>query len=150
MGTRPDPRIIIALDYPNAESALRLVDALDPNRCALKVGLQLFIAAGPALVENLVTRGFRVFLDLKLKDIPTTVALACDVAADLGVWMVNLHADGAQKMMIAARECLDRRTGPKPLLAAVTVLTSMEDRDLERIGIVICQCASWQVGFLGQ
>jgi orotidine-5'-phosphate decarboxylase len=128
-----DPRIIVALDFPGQAQALALVERLDPQRCALKVGKELFTRAGPALVETLVRRGYRVFLDLKFHDIPNTVAAACDAAADLGVWMVNLHASGGRHMMEAARERLAAHTHP-PLLIAVTVLTSMDRTDLAEIG----------------
>ena len=129
----PDPKIIVALDYPVASQALALVDRLDPLRCALKVGKELFTRAGPPLVEALVGRDFRIFLDLKFHDIPNTVAAACDAAADLGVWMVNLHASGGRRMMEAARERLAARP-QAPLLIAVTVLTSLGREDLTEIG----------------
>jgi orotidine-5'-phosphate decarboxylase len=129
----PDPKIIVALDYPVASQALALVDRLDPRRCALKVGKELFTRAGPPLVEALVGRDFRIFLDLKFHDIPNTVAAACDAAADLGVWMVNLHASGGRRMMEAARERLAARP-QAPLLIAVTVLTSLGREDLTEIG----------------
>jgi orotidine-5'-phosphate decarboxylase len=128
-----DPKIIVALDYAAAAPALALVDRLDPERCALKVGKELFTRAGPNLVETLGRRGFRVFLDLKFHDIPNTVAAACDAAADLGVWMVNLHASGGRRMMEAASERLAARR-QAPLLIAVTVLTSLDRDDLTEIG----------------
>jgi orotidine-5'-phosphate decarboxylase len=127
------PKIIVALDYAAAAPALALVDRLDPGRCALKVGKELFTRVGPGLVETLVRRGFRVFLDLKFHDIPNTVAAACDAAADLGVWMVNLHASGGRRMMDAARERLAAHS-KAPLLIAVTVLTSLDRDDLAEIG----------------
>jgi len=127
------PKIIVALDYPAATPALALTSRLDPQRCAVKVGKELFTRAGPGLVETLVDRGFRVFLDLKFHDIPNTVAAACDAAADLGVWMVNLHASGGRRMMEAAQERLGARTDA-PLLIAVTVLTSLDRDDLTEIG----------------
>lgn len=127
------PRIVVALDFPGQAQALALVERLDPQRCALKVGKELFTRAGPALVGALVRRGYRVFLDLKFHDIPNTVAAACDAAADLGVWMVNLHASGGRRMMEAARERLAAHAYP-PLLIAVTVLTSMDSTDLAEIG----------------
>lgn len=127
------PKIIVALDYSRPGPALALVDRLNPERCALKVGKELFTGAGPSLVETLVGRGFRVFLDLKFHDIPNTVAAACDVAADLGVWMVNVHASGGRRMMEAAQERLAARTHA-PLLIAVTVLTSLDRDDLTEIG----------------
>jgi orotidine-5'-phosphate decarboxylase len=129
------PKIIVVLDYPDATSALRLVDHLSPELCGLKVGKELFTAAGPAFVEKLVARGFCIFLDLKYHDIPNTVANACKAAAKLGVWMINVHALGGFKMMEAARAALDSLTGPKPLLIAVTVLTSATQEDLQRLHI---------------
>jgi orotidine-5'-phosphate decarboxylase len=129
-----EPRVIVALDYAGAAAALRLVDRLDPTQCRLKVGKELFTAAGPAFVESLVARGYGVFLDLKYHDIPNTVAAACRAAATLGVWMLNVHALGGIDMMRAAREAL--AGGPaRPRLIAVTVLTSMADADLVRLGI---------------
>ena len=131
-----DHYVIVALDFANAESALTFVRQLDSKYCALKVGFELFVAAGPALVEALVSQGFRVFLDLKFHDIPNTVASACAAASKLGVWMVNIHASGGPKMITAAREALDRQaTGPAPLLIAVTVLTSMDQDTLHQIGV---------------
>jgi orotidine-5'-phosphate decarboxylase len=129
-----DPRIIIALDYPNALPALALADRLEPSLCRLKVGKQLFTATGPALLEELMQRGFEVFLDLKFHDIPNTTAQACKAAADLGVWMVNVHALGGRKMLEAAREAIARSVR-QPKLIAVTLLTSMAQQDLAEIGI---------------
>lgn len=130
----PTP-IIVALDYPAVASAMVIVDKLDPKRCALKVGKELFVRGGPVLVGTLVDRGYRVFLDLKFHDIPNTVAGACDAAADLGVWMMNLHASGGQEMMEKARDRLDKRSGPRPLLIAVTVLTSLDGPAMEQVGL---------------
>lgn len=130
-----DPKIIIALDYPEAGPALALADRLQPSLCRLKVGKELFTAAGPALLEQLMNRGFEVFLDLKFHDIPNTVAQACKAAAGLGVWMVNVHALGGRKMLDAAREAL-ANTGRRPKLIAVTLLTSMAQGDLDDLGIV--------------
>ncbi len=127
-------RIIIALDYPDAEAAKDLVARLDPARCRLKVGKELFTAAGPAFVSELVEQGFDVFLDLKFHDIPNTVAGACKAAAELGVWMLNVHALGGGRMMAAAREAIDNAEH-KPLLIAVTILTSMGPAELEQIGL---------------
>jgi len=127
-------KIIVALDYADTTSALALVARLDPALCRLKVGKELFTVAGPELVRTLVARGFEVFLDLKFHDIPNTVAAACRAAAELGVWMVNVHASGGRRMMAAAQEALaglDRR----PLLIAVTVLTSMSAEDLAEVGV---------------
>ncbi len=134
MTPHPDPRIIVALDYPAASPALELAARLDPAACRLKVGKELFTRAGPGLVESLGRLGFEVFLDLKFHDIPNTVAAACAAAADLGVWMVNLHASGGRRMMEAARERLDRLPR-RPLLIAVTVLTSLERADLAETGL---------------
>lgn len=129
-----DPRVIVALDYADARSALALVERLDPAMCRLKVGKELFTVAGPALVKSLVDRGFGVFLDLKYHDIPNTVASACRAAAGLGVWMLDVHASGGRAMLHAAREALARESSP-PLLIAVTVLTSLSVTDLGELGI---------------
>jgi orotidine-5'-phosphate decarboxylase len=134
MAVVSDPRVIVALDYPDAGEALALARRLDPERCKLKVGKELFVRAGPALVGTLAELGFKVFLDLKFHDIPNTVAQACKAAADLGVWMVNVHASGGLKMMCAAREAVHRVAHP-PRLIAVTVLTSMAGEDLRQIGL---------------
>jgi orotidine-5'-phosphate decarboxylase len=125
--------IIVALDYDNAPAAMALADNLDPALCRVKVGNELFTRAGPALVEQLQTQGFEVFLDLKYHDIPNTVAAAVRSAADLGVWMVNVHAGGGSRMMEAAREAADAASH-QPLLIGVTVLTSMSEADLVELG----------------
>ena len=127
------PRVIVALDFPAEAPALALVERLDPAMCRLKVGKELFTRLGPRFVEGLVARGFDVFLDLKYHDIPNTVAAACAAAADLGVWMVNLHASGGRRMMVAAREQLAQRQ-VRPLLIAVTILTSLATEDLVEVG----------------
>jgi len=127
-------KIIVALDFPDAASALALVDRLDPALCRLKVGKELFTVAGPDLVRALVARGYEVFLDLKFHDIPNTVAAACRAAAGLGVWMMNVHAAGGRRMMQAAREAL-AELPQRPLLIGVTVLTSMSAEDLAETGI---------------
>lgn len=129
-----DPRIIVALDYPEAAPALALIDRLQPALCRLKVGKELFTVAGPGLIEQLQQRGFEVFLDLKFHDIPNTAAQACKAAASLGVWMVNVHALGGRKMLEAAREAIVNST-KQPRLIAVTLLTSMTQQDLADIGI---------------
>lgn len=129
-----DPKIIVALDYATTEAASALVARLDPRLCKLKVGKELFTAAGPAWVEHLVGQGYGVFLDLKFHDIPHTVAQACKAAAALGVWMLNVHALGGRAMMTAAREAIDN-TPNRPKLIAVTVLTSMGANDLADLGI---------------
>ena len=129
-----DPRIIVALDYPQAAPALALAQRLDASTCRLKVGKELFTAAGPHLVEQLQKLGFEVFLDLKFHDIPNTTAQACKAAAGLGVWMVNVHALGGKRMMEAAQEAL-ANIQKRPKLIAVTILTSMAQEDLHGIGI---------------
>ena len=126
--------LIVALDFPRAELALAMAARLDPQQCRLKVGKELFTSAGPALVEALQKRGFQVFLDLKFHDIPATVAGACRAAVSLGVWMLNVHASGGRAMLEAARAAVDQSPGPKPLLIAVTVLTSLASQDLREIG----------------
>ena len=127
-----DPRIIVALDFSSAEQALLLAKKLDPMLCRVKIGKELFTAAGPMIVEKLMSKDFEVFLDLKFHDIPNTVANACRVAADLGVWMINVHALGGKKMLVAARDALPLG-GTK--LIAVTLLTSIGPDDLESIGL---------------
>lgn len=129
-----DPKIIVALDYTTARPALEMAARLDPTLCRVKVGKALFTAAGPVLVETLVARGFGVFLDLKFHDIPNTVAEACQAAAQLGVWMLNVHASGGRAMMAAAREAISNARVP-PKLIAVTVLTSLAERELDDIGL---------------
>lgn len=126
--------VIVALDYDNQRSALALADKLDPSQCRLKVGKELYTAVGPELVSGLVSRGFEVFLDLKFHDIPNTVAKAIGAAADLGVWMANVHASGGTRMMAAAKQALQQR-GSAMRLIAVTVLTSMDESDLRELGI---------------
>ena len=127
-------RIIVALDVPDADAAIALASRLDPKLCRVKVGKELFVAAGPAVVGRLQDRGFEVFLDLKFHDIPNTVAGACRSAARLGVWMLNVHASGGEAMLRAAREAVQSVTRP-PLVIGVTILTSLSDADLARIGI---------------
>ncbi len=129
-----DPKVIVALDYPRADQARAFVDQVRPDLCRLKVGKELFVAAGPAFIEELASRGFAVFLDLKFHDIPNTVAQACKAAARLGVWMMNVHASGGPRMMHAAREALEGLT-ERPRLIAVTVLTSMGEEELRAIGV---------------
>ena len=135
---KQDSKIIVALDYADAASALQLVNQLDPLLCKLKVGKELFTAAGPQLVEQLIAKNFQVFLDLKFHDIPTTVKKACQAASNLGVWMLNVHASGGASMMHAAAEGVDigsQGSTQKPLLIAVTVLTSMNQANLSEVGI---------------
>jgi orotidine-5'-phosphate decarboxylase len=136
MNNRNDePRVIVALDFPGGEQAAAFVDRLVPGSCRLKVGKELFTREGPDLVRRFVAQGHEVFLDLKFHDIPNTVARACEAAASLGVWMVNVHASGGSRMMQAARAALDDIEGRRPLLIAVTVLTSMGAEDLAELGI---------------
>lgn len=129
-----DSKVIVALDYADAASALKLVNQLDPALCKLKVGKELFTAAGPQLVEKLIAKDFKVFLDLKFHDIPNTVAKACEAASNLGVWMLNVHACGGSAMMQAALEGVNK-SSQNPYLIAVTVLTSMNQVSLNEIGI---------------
>ena len=133
MNTPVSP-IIVALDFPDLDPALALVDRLDAKACRVKVGKELFTRAGPASVSALTDRGFDVFLDLKFHDIPNTVAGACRAAADLGCWMLNVHAGGGGAMMEAARKALDNNEN-NPLLIAVTVLTSLNDQVLHDVGV---------------
>lgn len=128
------PRIIVALDFADQQQVLELVNQLDPALCRLKVGKELFVHAGPDIVRELIDKGFDIFLDLKFHDIPNTVAKACQAAAQLGVWMVNVHASGGVVMLQAAREAINA-CQHQPLLVAVTVLTSLTDTDLQSLGI---------------
>ena len=130
-----DSKIIVALDYNNEADALKFVDSVDPSLCKLKIGKEMFTYFGPSLVKQLIDRRFDVFLDLKFHDIPNTVANAVRAAAELGVWMVNVHASGGPKMMSAAKEILEPYGSDAPLLIAVTILTSMDQEQLNAIGI---------------
>lgn len=129
-----DPRVIVSLDFSDMEEALNLVHKMDPAHCRLKIGKELFTRTGPSLIEQVIRKGYDVFLDLKFHDIPNTVAKACCSAADMGVWMINIHAFGGLRMMTMAREAINKRPH-KPLLIAVTVLTSMNEDDLKQIGV---------------
>jgi orotidine-5'-phosphate decarboxylase len=131
----PDPRIIVALDYADAETAMTLARRLEPGQCRLKVGKELFTRAGPDMVRRLVDRGFDVFLDLKFHDIPNTVARACRAGAEMGAWMINVHALGGPRMLEAAREAVGQVSGQRPLLIAVTILTSMDEHELRSVGL---------------
>jgi len=124
--------VIVALDFPSEKETLQLVDQLQPEMCRLKVGKELFTRCGPSLVRQLVDAGYEVFLDLKYHDIPHTVAQACRAAAELGVWMLNVHALGGEKMMQAARQALE---GSDARLIAVTWLTSSGQAELDALGI---------------
>jgi orotidine-5'-phosphate decarboxylase len=126
-----DPRIIVALDFPDGIQALEFASKLDSSLCRIKIGKELFTSTGPQLVEKLMACGFEIFLDLKYHDIPNTVAGACKAASELGVWMINVHALGGKRMLLAAREALSTR---KTKLIAVTLLTSLNKNDLLEIG----------------
>lgn len=136
MTSKNDPKIIVALDYNRVEPVYELADRLDPSLCRLKVGKELFTSAGPEVVKQLVSRGFDLFLDLKFHDIPNTTANAVAAAADLGVWMVNVHASGGRRMMEAAKQKLQQQ-GSDTLLIGVTVLTSMSPEDLAETGVSV-------------
>ena len=127
--------LIVALDFDNKNEALDLIDKLDPASCILKIGSEMFTLWGPVFVSQLIHRGFKVFLDLKFHDIPHTVARACKAAAELGVWMLNVHASGGFEMMRAAVDALEAYRANKPLLIAVTVLTSFSEKNLSDTGI---------------
>lgn len=126
-------KIIVALDFPDDKSTMQLVDQLEPDLCRLKVGKELFTRCGPDIVRKLVSKGYDVFLDLKFHDIPNTVARACQAAAELGVWMLNVHSMGGYAMMEAARNVL--KGDNAPMLIAVTLLTSNDEKDLAALGI---------------
>lgn len=127
-------RVIVALDFADANRARHFIDLMQPAECRLKIGKELFTSAGPDFVREVTGRGFDVFLDLKFHDIPNTVAQACAAAAKLGVWMMNVHALGGEKMLRAAREALGERDD-RPRLIAVTILTSMDDAELTSVGL---------------
>ena len=126
-------KVIVALDFASDKAAMQLVDKLNPELCRLKVGKELFTRCGPSPVKDMVASGFDVFLDLKFHDIPNTVAKACESAAELGVWMVNVHSMGGVAMMEAARSVLSH--DDSPLLIAVTLLTSSGEKELNALGI---------------
>lgn len=128
-------KLIVALDFAQPQQALSLVEQLKPSQCALKIGSELFTRSGPDIVTQIIKQGFRVFLDLKFHDIPHTVAQACKAAADMGVWMLTLHASGGPEMMRAAREAVASYGVTRPKIVAVTILTSMTQTTLNRLGI---------------
>jgi len=136
-------RIIVALDFPDAAQARLLLAQLDPTQCRVKIGKELFTRSGPSFVEEVIALGFDVFLDMKYHDIPNTVAKAVLAAAQLGVWMVNVHASGGSEMMSAAAEAV-RNESHRPILIAVTVLTSMTESDLAEIGLEVSPKAQVQ------
>lgn len=140
------PKLIIALDLDNQKQVCALVDKLNPAHCALKVGSELFTALGVDFVKLLLNKQFKIFLDLKFHDIPNTVAHACKVCADLGVWMINVHALGGLKMMQAAQKAIEGYGKDRPLLIGVTVLTSFTKEELASIGIPLAM--DEQVGHL--
>ncbi|BAP58759.1 orotidine-5'-phosphate decarboxylase [Candidatus Tachikawaea gelatinosa] len=127
--------ILIALDYSNLNEMLDFVDKIDPQYCRLKIGKEVFTRFGPSLIKNLQKKGFQIFLDLKFHDIPNTVARAVTAAAELGIWMVNIHAIGGINMMISASKAIMKFGKDAPLLTAVTILTSISQNDLKFIGI---------------
>ncbi len=133
--SQDNKRIIVALDFPSAKEALELAEQLDAEKCRLKVGKELFTREGPAVVEKLQSKGFEIFLDLKFHDIPNTTAAACAAAAELGVWMVNVHTLGGRRMMEAARNAIDK-SSCRPMLIGVTILTSMAESDLLEVGLL--------------
>ncbi|MCW8092398.1 orotidine-5'-phosphate decarboxylase [Alteromonas sp. ASW11-130] len=128
-----DPKVIVALDFDNKAAALQLIEQLEPTECKLKVGKEMFTLFGPEFVKALVAKGFDVFLDLKFHDIPNTVAKACKAAAELGVWMVNVHASGGLEMMQKAKQAIAQSANPATKLIAVTVLTSMDTEQLDQV-----------------
>jgi orotidine-5'-phosphate decarboxylase len=130
-----EPRVIVALDFDDQASAKNLIEQLDPTQCKLKIGKEMFTHFGPDFVKWVVGKNFGVFLDLKFHDIPNTTAKACLAAADLGVWMINVHASGGLKMMETAKQALDNWGSHAPKLIAVTVLTSMDQTSLNQVGV---------------
>ncbi|MGB0938751.1 MAG: orotidine-5'-phosphate decarboxylase [Colwellia sp.] len=141
-----DPKVVVALDFDNQSDALSFVNKVSPSDCKLKVGKEMFTHFGPEFVKTLTSKGFDVFLDLKFHDIPNTVAKAVSAAAELGVWMVNVHASGGRQMMMKAKQALEKYGDKAPLLIGVTVLTSMSEEDLHGLGIT--KTPAEQVSFL--
>ena len=129
-----DSPIIIALDFPNAKLTNAFLDRIQGQTCKLKIGLELFISEGPRFVDKLISNGYQVFLDLKLHDIPNTVASACKSASNLGVWMLTLHASGGSKMLQVARDAMSAENH-KTKLVAVTMLTSLDQQQLHAMGV---------------
>lgn len=135
MSLEQSKKVLIALDYDDQQTALNFVKQLSPDSCRLKVGKEMFTYFGPTFVKELIDLGFDVFLDLKFHDIPNTVAKAVTAAAKMGVWMVNVHASGGVEMMTKAKQALEQFGDKAPLLIAVTVLTSMDETELKRLGV---------------
>ena len=127
-------KLIIALDFDDQYKTLKMVDSLNPDKCHLKIGSELFTRFGPQLVQKIISKGYRIFLDLKFHDIPNTVAASCKAAADLGVWMFNVHATGGPLMLESAVSALSGYGHDKPILIAVTILTSIDDNQYDAIG----------------
>lgn len=130
------PKIIIALDFCNKKSAMKLVNLLNPSLYYLKIGKEMFTILGFKFIKELHKLGFNIFLDLKFHDIPNTVFNATKAAADLGIWMLSVHASGGKKMLISAKKALESFKNA-PLLIAVTALTSLKEEELKEIGIQI-------------
>ena len=128
-------KLIVAFDFADQNDAITLVEQLDPKLCAIKVGSEMFCLFGRDFVRRLIKMGFKIFLDLKFHDIPNTVAQACRACAELEVWMINVHASGGLAMMQAARKALEPFGANRPLLIAVTMLTSLGAEDLPAIGL---------------
>lgn len=138
---KTDPKIIVALDMSNEADVLRLTEQLNPAHCRLKVGKELFVSCGTEIVKRLIADGFDIFLDLKFHDIPNTVTNACLAAADLGVWMVNVHCLGGRRMLLSVANAYEKLQGNKPLLIAVTLLTSMFRKSM-KLSITLCVAAN--------
>lgn len=128
-------QLIVALDFEHEKEAHQLVEHLDPKCIALKIGSEMYTRFGASFVKRLIAKEFKIFLDLKFHDIPTTVARACSASAELGVWMLNVHALGGITMMSAAKKALEVFGEARPLLIAVTILTSSSSQDLASIGV---------------
>ncbi len=142
-----DPKVVVALDFDNKNEALSFIDKMEPSECRLKVGKEMFTYFGPEFVKQLTHKGFDVFLDLKFHDIPNTVAKAVVAAADLGIWMVNVHASGGPRMMTEARDAL-ASFKQRPILIGVTVLTSMSQEELHQTGVT-CSLQSHVISLAG-
>ena len=133
---KPEPKIIVAIDADTVRQALAQVRLLNPELCHLKIGSVLFTRYGPSFVEELMKKGYRIFLDLKFHDIPQTVAGACRAAVELGVWMINVHVSGGRLMIETTMNVLKSMTSNRKLLIlGVTILTSLDNDDLKMLGI---------------